>query len=1269
MYQQQYGPSLRLITQDQQINSIILYYPFQLLFQLITLSFILCHQHVLSICAVRREYQTQKLQIMEKDPTIDKYMQQQYISAVEAENAKAKDRIAALRSEITRLDVAYGRSSPRNVPQDTSIPSPVTVLPVFCSYTPQKPSNAPIIDSPASELPLTQSQELRVQQMLSEELRDKVERIGTLKDGIQALRVGIDEKCTRKEELAKMYEEKRKEIEQTQTIITFDRTAEKEVKKEIEGLNKKIETDAIYFRRELTGVCEEMKKTKAKLDKHYKKHEALLLEKGKYEKALEDVKKEADSSYICKVAKFSASVAPLEDAIKTIGMQKEKLMQKIACEEEKLRYNDNCLGMLFADFEGRQRQRSELIEMKKELEAKMAEFKKRYKEELQLFFEELDVEGQLKRAKNEKRRMEEKVKGNEKSRLGLMQLLKENEGLLKKLKQQNSLNEKSIKTALAHNLEKIKRHEKSIETACRLDSTAISRLILEEAKKTGANIEKAVFALQNSLIESEIAAMIENQSNHSEDVKRKISNLENETAPQRTAQKLKEEQVKFLNEKFETSKSQFEERLKAIEQWRVKMKAKYKIDQTDPISIELLREDPELVKAVAYKLAEYVDNEDMKGKIESEFEEYVKKLVGREYEIQKAMAKAENAKSHLAEVIAETKDTEKKLLALEQEGIKYKSVFGEICVNVKSLENQKMEKQLVANSKIRKKEDEEYKVFLRKNNEIFKGVLKNYGVKMAEKIKAEHKKEIGELALVQQVERRNEIRKVHETLQRISFVIELSEPFDHLELQINYVQFLAETFNQFKEIYESALEKRASFNMQLTALLEAEKEVTERLEEFLRHKKIELEQSTQTFYRKKNYETAQRLAFEASEKLTKQKAKLTEEQQKYEAFEKKLTEKKTGFAFHKAEQRMRLEATHKQMDEIQKVLKPHLRVLKKQIDEYSAQIINDKKRVGILSEKLNHSINNANITRRVLESADKEGSILISAEPKDETKKSERQSVLANPSESSSVPKYGCINVNLADLNESAEEVVASEVIEKSVTELGPSIVYSGTDEENSKYKLDLDKCSVREAQLFESIKSLLEGFNIYKKYKVHSSLKEKIFDPLLSCKVPPEACGFGKRTLIYNPSTYKIEFRNLKKPFTVDYSVPLVEIKKLIVPTETRQIIRAQRKLGLLGSDMEKSLELSRGGEELEKKVAPEGKLDRLSRNEENALFLEQCATVRFYQFSTLTNDSRIEVIAEGYSVFKDAMAKIGKLLEDLRLGKSLSKKLIAIQLIKETI
>ena len=61
--------------------------------------------------------------------------------------------------------------------------------------------------------------------------------------------------------------------------LTMDRNAEKELKNEINSLDKQIETDAIYFKRELANLTQEIETTSKKIEKNVKTYNTLCAEK------------------------------------------------------------------------------------------------------------------------------------------------------------------------------------------------------------------------------------------------------------------------------------------------------------------------------------------------------------------------------------------------------------------------------------------------------------------------------------------------------------------------------------------------------------------------------------------------------------------------------------------------------------------------------------------------------------------------------------------------------------------------------------------------------------------------------------------------------------------------------------------------------------------------------------------------------------------------------------------------------------------------------
>ncbi len=748
----------------------------------------------------------------------------------------------------------------------------------------------------------------------------------------------------------------------------------------------------------------------------------------------------------------------------------------------------------------------------------------------------------------------------------------------------------------------------------------------------------------------------------------------------KNSQRLRQEQVRFLEEKLGAITAQYNAKLEGAERWRVKAAAKYggrtASSSADEVAVtkQMLSNEEELVSKALLKLG---DGERMKATVS----DYRDKVKAREQNVQKLIAKAENVKSHIAELTETKTAEEKKLFALEQESLKYKDSYSEICVSEKTLEHQREDRRAKLEAGVMRKEEEGYRDFLKKNGENFSMLRQTYGIKMADKIKQDHRKEIGELALVHQLERRNAIRKAHSDLQRLTAVLDSTAMSDSLTAQLGMI---IDTCKEKKE-------KVDVMQAQLEAMDEAEHEVMVQMEDFLKKKKTDLEQSTQLFYRKKNYAPLQQKLNEISIVLDCKHGKLEGFKSHSEQLRGTIEEKRKAFAVHKMEQRMKLEGLQRQLEEVQTVVRAHLRALNKQVEEYNAQIVNDKKRVGVLNEKLNSTISDVNMAkardtesvppapesepqRQEHEHEDVRKELIKEQLSADVAGLSDKHSILANPSESGSVPKFGCISVNLADLNvtgsEEDKEQFASAQIhseDQPVQELShkrgaggvENIMYSGSVREGSRYMIDVDKCSVKEVQLFEAVRLLLEGVYVDRKYKKQTSLKEKTFDPLQSNKFPPEVCGFGKRFLSYNPAASRFEFRVLKKPFTVDHYVSLFDLKQVVVPGETRQIIRAQRALGsIVGEARSVELSLTRDGERKE----GEQRLDRLARSEENELFREQCASIRFYPFSILAKDSRIELVAETYPVFKTVTQMLSSVVENVGLFRSLSRRLIAM-------
>ncbi len=134
--------------------------------------------------------------------------------ALGAENMRARERISGLKAEIEKLEPqAFDKRTEGGSAPDKSS-SPITVSPVFVPNCKQKSIYvAPVADSSVSDVVITSSQELQVRKAVADSLRDRVDHLDKIKDGVQTLRAEINEKSARKDELSRLYEEKRAEIE------------------------------------------------------------------------------------------------------------------------------------------------------------------------------------------------------------------------------------------------------------------------------------------------------------------------------------------------------------------------------------------------------------------------------------------------------------------------------------------------------------------------------------------------------------------------------------------------------------------------------------------------------------------------------------------------------------------------------------------------------------------------------------------------------------------------------------------------------------------------------------------------------------------------------------------------------------------------------------------------------------------------------------------------------------------------------------------------
>lgn len=160
------------------------------------------------------------------------------------------------------------------------------------------------------------------------------------------------------------------------------------------------------------------------------------------------------------------------------------------------------MNMLEEDIIGHNIQKEELIERRKALQQEMEGYKKKYPEELKLFYEELRIEEQIENVQEEKAKIMEKEKINESKRLSIVKKLRENEELNESLQKQIDASDENLKSFIAGEEEDIAKLESTL--AQNIENNSLDKAILQEALKRGFNHEKRTFAFQLKLIDKEI---------------------------------------------------------------------------------------------------------------------------------------------------------------------------------------------------------------------------------------------------------------------------------------------------------------------------------------------------------------------------------------------------------------------------------------------------------------------------------------------------------------------------------------------------------------------------------------------------------------------------------------------------------------------------------------------------------------------------------------------------------------------------------------------
>ena len=183
------------------------------------------------------------------------------------------------------------------------------------------------------------------------------------------------------------------------------------------------------------------------------------------------------------------------------------------------------------------------------------------------------------------------------------------------------------------------------------------------------------------------------------------------------------------------------------------------------------------------------------------------------------------------------------------------------------------------------------------------------------------------------------------------------------------------------------------------------------------------------------------------------------------------------------------------------------------------------------------------------------------------------------------------------------------------------------------RYKYD--QSDLKNKVFFDSVLPLIEGTVMYKKFKTRNA---QSFDPLEASIYSPDACGYGIRKMKITKQLSKIEIRNVGKA-GVESSIMIDKIISVVIPAITNEIIKAKNKNTLFENSMEKA-------EEYDKAYRVMKTAGNVNFNSEAFVF--KAKETNFFPFYLCLKNGRVELMAEGFSVYKSWVEGITLLIKN---------------------
>lgn len=442
-------------------------------------------------------------------------------------------------------------------------------------------------------------------------------------------------------------------------------------------------------------------------------------------------------------------------------------------------------------------------------------------------------------------------------------------------------------------------------------------------------------------------------------------------------------------------------------------------------------------------------------------------------------------------------------------------------------------------------------MYLESNSDVFSNVKKTYGNKISEKMKNEQKQEFIDMIKEQYEKRYNEIKTTHYE------ILEVDKKLDDCDELIN--NKLPDQLDKAEEERSLLQEKLISMKQQLAAFVCAENECIDVIEVLLEQKKEEIYHQNNEIYRDNNYENVKNRIQELKDQIASKESAITRHNQTIDETSLGMFNRNTKYSAEEAQMRTRIDNLLLAQKEIKTSVRPQLANLKKEIKELNYEIINAKKKMEGIEDKMQKCAETLNLAKDAyidrfgmdpdeiegspvkktefeytkeyqnLRSVEPEEFLLEEPEENENVKlkqddKKEETKYVQQEAPKPQKKKIESVSLDLSELiqlNMQRQEETREQ--EEQAYDEEEDIVHISLMNNPTKLKVNIRNMSDKDIEFLESIRPLLEGKEVFKKFSSSSTISQSPFNPFDNKK--PEKSGFGRRLLRLNPEDISTVF------------------------------------------------------------------------------------------------------------------------------------------------